>query len=189
MSDRKWMNDEAPLACGRQACNNPADPRGWNAITGLMYCASCMAEIRQSGDDLFPLYEATLRGAVGRHGWAVAVRRHQALALDAAPDRLNTIGREVYELQQQLWPDTTTLVQGLVLAEEAGEVCRVLAKSSQGIRETTRGDLADELADVVIVALGLAAREGVDIDQAVAAKLERIRKRGSRRVEQGGDDV
>lgn len=93
---------------------------------------------------------------------------------------LTEIGLKVYELQQQLWPGSGTLVQGLVLAEEAGEVCRVLAKSSQGIRETTRGDLADELADVVIVALGLAAREGIDIDQAVTAKLERILERGSR---------
>lgn len=92
------------------------------------------------------------------------------------PDRvgeamtLNEIGRRHREWQDKNFEHISTLTQGLVLAEECGEVARAIVKRHHGIRAHDRGNLAEELADVVLVAAGLAAREGIDLDEAVKAK-------------------
>lgn len=67
---------EGWLLCGRRACDNPADPRGWNNQTGLMYCAVCASKIRMFGGDFFPLLGEVLRGPMA-HGARVRVRDHQ----------------------------------------------------------------------------------------------------------------
>lgn len=56
------------------------------------------------------------------------------------------------------------------LSEEVGEVARSLRKGGD--------DLAEELADVVIVAAQMARLIGVDLEQAIAAKLTADEKRG-----------
>jgi len=69
-------SDEQRLQCGREACTSTADPRGWNAMTGLMYCSACAMRIRRHAGDFFPLLDTPLRGDMP-HGVAVRVRRHQ----------------------------------------------------------------------------------------------------------------
>lgn len=88
-------------------------------------------------------------------------------------DPLTALGEEVLAIQRVRWPATTKHIQGLKLAEEAGEACQALAREALGSSKPY--DLAGELADVVIVAAGLAARCGIDLDAAVASKLARLR--------------
>lgn len=59
----------------------------------------------------------------------------------------------------------------LALAEEAGEVCKlVLDRECYGTAPAPE-KLAGELADVLVCAAELATRYGIDLDQAVQAKL------------------
>jgi NTP pyrophosphatase (non-canonical NTP hydrolase) len=68
---------------------------------------------------------------------------------------------------------------GLKLAEEAGEVCRVLlGLAGEPIRDgRVHTDLPDELADVAIVLYALADRAGFDLDQAVSDRFAVVSQR------------
>jgi len=70
----------------------------------------------------------------------------------------------------------------LMLTEEVGEV----AKAAKAVRKlsglkfdksTSQSDLAEEIADVFIVLLGLAGTTGVDVAQALKFKEEKNSKR------------
>lgn len=69
-------------------------------------------------------------------------------------------------------PDCPPWAVALKLAEEAGEVCRAVVEADYAsVNGTGRtSDLADELGDVVIACAGLAARSGIDLNDAVAAR-------------------
>ena len=89
--------------------------------------------------------------------------------------------REANALREVEWdPERklTALFHGNELAGEVGEACNVLKKLERerlGLRGTraTVEELADELADVVIVADLIALRFGIDLDQAVARKFNK----------------
>lgn len=63
------------------------------------------------------------------------------------------------------FPDPIT--QLAVVAEEVGEVARAVVKAKQGIRPETRGNLEEEIGDVVIALCALASTADIDIQQAV----------------------
>lgn len=86
---------------------------------------------------------------------------------------LNEIGLRHQEWQDKNFDGLSSLTQGLALSEEVGEVSRAILKRHHGIRSQDRGNLADELADVILVAAALAIREGIDLDAAVASKAAR----------------
>ncbi|MGQ9692732.1 MAG: nucleotide pyrophosphohydrolase [Thermaceae bacterium] len=69
------------------------------------------------------------------------------------------------------------------LAEELGEVARVLAHR-EGKRPKPgeeKGDLAEELADLLFVLISLANREGIDLEDAFLRAMEKYEERdGSR---------
>ena len=63
-----------------------------------------------------------------------------------------------------------------ILAEEVGEVARIMARryGEQSEKETDKAkDLGDELADVLWVVICLANQTGVDLTQAFARNLEK----------------
>ena len=70
--------------------------------------------------------------------------------------------------------------QGLVLAEEAGEVCRTIVKAAQGIRgdgDYWDAELRKEAADVLIALCAVAQQAGFDLAVAVAERWETVRRR------------
>jgi len=72
-------------------------------------------------------------------------------------------------------------VQALCVAEEAGELIGAYRRWAGKARRTgTRRELEDEIADVLIVTAVFAERAGIDLDQAIAAKLAVICTRGWR---------
>lgn len=88
---------------------------------------------------------------------------------------LNSIGELaghiVYE--RHGLPDSRP-IRALVLAEEVGEAMRAVLKSEQGTRGTAeywRGELAHELAGVVIAAAAVASQWGIDLDTAVTEQV------------------
>lgn len=70
-----------------------------------------------------------------------------------------------------------------ILAEETGEVARVMARiyGEQSAKPTDKLNLADELADLLWVTLAIANQCGVDLTEALRANLEKKTKRDSER--------
>ena len=70
-----------------------------------------------------------------------------------------------------------------MLAEETGEVARVLARTDgeQSAKPGERLDLADELADLLWVALAIANQHGIDMAQAFANNIVKKNVRDSER--------
>lgn len=93
---------------------------------------------------------------------------------------MTTFAEEYAAWHQRNFPDSTSEIQGLVVAEEAGEVARALAKRSQRVRGThdkwTR-KIREETADVVLAAFSLARLEDFDLEEAVAERWEEVKQR------------
>ena len=66
-----------------------------------------------------------------------------------------------------------------VLAEETGEVARVMARryGDQSFKPGESDTLADELADVMWVVMAIANQSGIDLVEAFARNLEKKTKR------------
>ena len=81
-----------------------------------------------------------------------------------AVDRwINTIGVRYF----------SPLTNMAILAEETGEVARVMARlyGDQKAKESDKLDLADELADVLWVTMAIANQTGIDLTKAFKANL------------------
>lgn len=70
-----------------------------------------------------------------------------------------------------------------VLAEEVGEVARVMARryGDQSFKPGEKDSLADELADVLWVVLALANQTGVDLTEAFSANIAKKTARDASR--------
>lgn len=70
-----------------------------------------------------------------------------------------------------------------VLAEETGEVARVMARryGDQSFKPGEKDDLADELADLLWVTMAIANQTGVDLERAFADNIAKKTQRDSTR--------
>lgn len=70
-----------------------------------------------------------------------------------------------------------------VLAEEVGEVARVMARryGDQSFKPGETDTLADELADVMWVVMAIANQSGIDLTDALAANIAKKTERDSSR--------
>lgn len=70
-----------------------------------------------------------------------------------------------------------------ILTEEVGEVARIMARTfgDQKAKPGEKGELADELADVLWVVMALANQTGVDLTKAFSANLEKKTQRDAKR--------
>ena len=70
-----------------------------------------------------------------------------------------------------------------ILAEETGEVARVMARlyGDQSAKPSDKLSLADELADVLWVVMAIANQTGVDLTQAFRDNLDKKTRRDSTR--------
>jgi NTP pyrophosphatase (non-canonical NTP hydrolase) len=98
----------------------------------------------------------------------------------------------ILEAQQKVdqWINTTgvryfnELTNTAILAEEVGEVARIMARryGEQSEKKTDKGgDLGDELADVLWVVICLANQTGVDLTTALERNFEKKNTRDSKR--------
>lgn len=98
----------------------------------------------------------------------------------------------ISELQQQVnqWITTTgvryfsPLTNMAILAEEVGEVARIMARryGDQSEKPSDQGcDLGDELADVIWVVTCLANQTGVDLTEAMQRNFEKKSTRDATR--------
>lgn len=70
-----------------------------------------------------------------------------------------------------------------VLAEETGEVARIMARTygDQSFKPGEKADLADELADLIWVTAAIANQTGVDLTEAFRINLDKKTARDSER--------
>lgn len=85
------------------------------------------------------------------------------------------------------------LTNAVLLAEETGEVARVMARTfgDQRPKPTDAGieALADELADVMWVVMAIANQTGIDLDEAFVKNLRKKTLRDATRFNNGGTVV
>ena len=89
-------------------------------------------------------------------------------------DWINTIGVRYFS-------ELTNLAQ---LVEEVGELARIMSRTygDQSFKESdARGDLSDELADVLFVLICIANQTGVDLTQALEDNLQKKTQRDAGR--------
>jgi NTP pyrophosphatase (non-canonical NTP hydrolase) len=87
---------------------------------------------------------------------------------------------EVYRWQAEQFGVGIPQNYALVVAEEAGEVCRAVLKREQGIRGTREewtAKLREELGDLLITMHALAGSEGWDLEEIAAARWRKIQRR------------
>jgi len=94
---------------------------------------------------------------------------------------ISAMQRDVGSWHRRSFPGATAEHIALVLAEEAGEVCRVIVKRAFGHRKQTRGDLGDELGDVLIVLCALAESEGIDLEASAVERWAAVHSRSINR--------
>lgn len=70
-----------------------------------------------------------------------------------------------------------------VLAEETGEVARIMARQygDQSFKAGENADLGDELADLLWVTMAIANQTGVDLTDALARNIEKKTRRDATR--------
>ncbi|MCL2587164.1 MAG: hypothetical protein FWE31_02890 [Firmicutes bacterium] len=71
--------------------------------------------------------------------------------------------------------ENTVEDDAILLLSEVGEM--VKAYNALDKEEGTKADFHDEVADVTILALAICAKNGIDIEKAILAKLEKLRER------------
>ena len=99
---------------------------------------------------------------------------------------------KTYQEEVDLWIKTvgvryfSELTNMAILTEEVGEVARLISRmyGEQSFKnpmslEEQKESLADELADVIWVAVCLANQTGIDLEDAMAKNLEKKSKRDS----------
>lgn len=102
----------------------------------------------------------------------------EELSLKAAQDKVDqwikTIGVRYFD-------EMTNLAQ---LVEEVGELARIMSRTygEQSFKKTDKkGDLSDELADVMFVLICIANQTGVDLSEAFKENLKKKTERDSER--------
>lgn len=96
--------------------------------------------------------------------------------------------REAQEMVDR-WIRTTgvryfsPLTNMAVLAEETGEVARIMARQygDQSFKAGESADLGDELADLLWVTMAIANQTGVDLTDALARNIEKKTRRDATR--------
>lgn len=81
---------------------------------------------------------------------------------------------DVLQWARDRWPDRCTPIwRAAKLAEEAGEVMGAVIKSGEDPPRKSEADIAQETAQLVICAMGLAESVGFDLFAEVAKEYER----------------
>ena len=102
----------------------------------------------------------------------------QPLNLDAVQAQVDTWTRQFRPTPEAA---ADPMADALCIAEEAGEVCRAVLKRSHGKRPDVdwSAQLRDEVGDVVIGLLSLAANEGWSLADAVTERWAEVSQRGA----------
>jgi len=99
---------------------------------------------------------------------------------------------EEYQRQVDSWIKAygvryfSELTNMALLTEEVGELARIMARKfgDQSFKKDEKGDLGDELADILFVLTCIANQTGVDLNEAIARNFEKKTLRDAARHHQ-----
>lgn len=97
---------------------------------------------------------------------------------------IKTLQSEMNEWQRLQYPDSDLRSSALGIAEETGEVCRLVLKHTQNHRgigsdnmDGFRKLLSDELGDVFVYMANLANKAGISLEEAIIQKWDKVQAR------------
>lgn len=99
-------------------------------------------------------------------------------------DAQKLVDRWIHEKGVRYFNELTNMAQ---LMEEVGELARIISREygEQSYKDgAEKGDLADELADILFVVICIANQTGVDLTDAMRSNLEKKTNRDSKRHKQ-----
>jgi len=108
---------------------------------------------------------------------------------------INLKQKELHEWQERNFKGTKSTTKpewcALGMAEEVGELCHLILKRKQGIRNYTDNDkakelIADAFADVVVYGVQLMTCEGLDAEAIIQKTIDDVLKRDWRKDPVGG---
>ena len=92
--------------------------------------------------------------------------------------------QELYKWQQKNFGEMSSEELVLGMVEEIGELCHILLKRKQGIREGAnkteaelKAKVADAFGDVVIYGINMMQAEGLDAEKAIVETIKSVLKR------------
>lgn len=103
---------------------------------------------------------------------------------------IRNLQTEMNDWQRAQFPDSDVSSSALGLAEETGEVCRLVLKHIQNHRgmgdpATFRQMLSDELGDVFVYMTNLAGKAGISLEEAIVQKWEKVQIRTREQDDKG----
>lgn len=131
-------------------------------------------------DDLLSMFEAGIPEGAMTVSLSLSPRETREIEEKIAQaDRdtclpMSTVARRVHAWRLNLFGEQSRMRNLAQIVEEVGEVARACGKEEEGIREHDRGNLADELGDVILATLGMSRAEGIDIESVVKRRLLRM---------------
>lgn len=111
--------------------------------------------------------------------WTLTEPARMLLGLSDRVD-LDALQADLFTWATETYGTQTMVRRGLVIAEEAGEVARVILKTAEGTRPSTRGDLGEELAQLIVAILVTAQLAGIKMGEILPKVIAKLK---GRRVE------
>lgn len=108
--------------------------------------------------------------------WTLTEPAKMLLSLSDRVD-LDALQADLFAWATTTYGTQTMERRGLVIAEEAGEVARVILKTAEGTRPSTRGDLGEELAQLIVAILVTAETAGIRLSSILPRVIAKLKAR------------
>lgn len=118
------------------------------------------------------LYFDSMAGA-----WALTEPAQVILDLHKTSLGLDALQTDLHAWATATYGPQTMERRGLVLGEEVGEVQRVILKTAEGTRPSTRGDLGEELAQLIVAILVTAETAGIRLASVLPRVIAKLKAR------------
>lgn len=108
--------------------------------------------------------------------WTLTEPAKMLLSLSDRVD-MDALQADLYVWATTTYGTQTMERRGLVIAEEAGEVARVILKTAEGTRPSTRGDLGEELVQLIVAILVTAETAGIRLSSILPRVIAKLKAR------------
>ncbi len=109
--------------------------------------------------------------------WALTEPAQIILDLYKTGPNLDALQTDLHAWATATYGPQTMERRGLVLGEEVGEVQRVILKTAEGTRPSTRGDLGEELAQLIVAILVTAELGGIKLSSVLPRVIAKLKAR------------
>ena len=134
-------------------------------------------DMRRTYSDADPLPSWALYFNSEERCWALTEPAQLILDLYKTNPNLDALQTDLHAWATATYGPQTMERRGLILGEEVGEVQRVILKTAEGTRPSTRGDLGEELAQLVVAILVTAEMAGIRLASILPRVIAKLKSR------------